>query len=126
MVRDRELVGRVWIDHGRLTLCDPIYTALSDRDAEEVASGSDVVHLDFADTDVKGSPDHLGVAVASGFGDGHYPVYIERAEFDGEVFVSRVVVDFLVSDEGAREFDEALAAQSAEGVESVVTDWAES
>jgi hypothetical protein len=121
MVGERELVGRVWIDHGRLALCDPAYTALSDRDAEEVAGGGDVVHLDF--DDVKGDPDHLGVAVARGFGDGYYGVFIERAEVDGEVRVSRVIVDFLVTEEGARELDEALAEQSAEGVEDMVSDW---
>jgi hypothetical protein len=123
MVTKRELVGRVWIDHGRLALCDPGYVALSERDAEEVAGSADVVHLDLEDTDVPGSPDHVGVAVVSGFGDGHYGVFIERAEFEGQEFVSRVIIDFCVSDEGARETDEALAAQSADGVESVVSDW---
>jgi hypothetical protein len=124
MVGERELVGRVWIDSGTLLVCDPMYGELSERDQREVIEGGDVIHLDFDDTGVPGSPDHLATAVRSGFGDGYYGVFIERAEFEGQEFISRVIIDFLVTDEGARELDEALAAQSAEGVEDVVRDWA--
>src|SRR6516225_7971438 len=103
MVTKRELVGRVFVDSGAVLLADPMYGELSDRDQSAFID----------DLGRHGSPDHLGVAVRSGFGDGYYPVFIERAEFEGEEFVSRVVIDFCVSDEGARETDEALAAQSA-------------
>jgi hypothetical protein len=120
-----ELIGRVAVDHGRIVICDPLFVDASDRDETQLVEGGDVVHLDFDDTDVPGSPDHLGVAVQSGFGDGHYPVYIERAEVEGRLHVSRVIIDFLVTDEGAREFDEAMAEQqSADGVEDVVRSWA--
>jgi hypothetical protein len=125
VVTKRELVGRVWIDSGTLLVCDPMYGALSERDQRAlIDDGADVTHCDFDDTDAKGSPDHLGVAVASGFGDGLYGVWVERAEFDGQEFISRVIIDFLVTPEGARELDEALAEQSADGVEDVVRSWA--
>jgi hypothetical protein len=125
MVTKRELVGRVWIDSGTLLVCDPMYGELSERDQRTLIDEcADVTHCDFDDTDVPGSPDHLGVAVRSGFGDGYYGVFVERAEVDGQEFVSRVIIDFLVEEEGARELDEALAEQSADGIEDVVRDWA--
>src|SRR6516165_6224351 len=101
MVTKRELVGRVFVDSGAVLLADPMYGELSDRDQSAFIDDlADVTHLDFDDTGRHGSPDHLGVAVRSGFGDGYYPVFIERAEFEGQEFISRVIVDFCVTDEG--------------------------
>ncbi len=59
------------------------------------------MHLDFGDADVPGSPDHLGVAVQAGFGDGHYGVFVERELVDGKLVVARAIVDFLVTAESA-------------------------
>jgi hypothetical protein len=123
----RELIGRVFVDSGAVVVADPMHCELSERDQhvliDELAT---VTHCDFGATDVPGSPDHLGVAVRSGWGDGCYPVYLEHGvdAVDGTQVVARLIVDFLTTEEGAREEAEALAAQSADGVEDVVRDWA--
>jgi hypothetical protein len=60
-------VGRVQVDHGRVVVCDPVYAALSERDEEAIASCDDVTLLDFDEAGRDGMPDHLGVAVGSGW-----------------------------------------------------------
>src|SRR5262249_30024927 len=116
----RELVGRVQVDHGRVVVCDPGYVALSERDEEAITSAQDAALLDFDEAGRGGLPDHLGVAVGTGWGDGCCPVFVERGRdaVDGTQVVARLVVDFLTTEEGQEA--EALAAQSADGVEDVV------
>lgn len=106
----RELAGRVYVDHGRVVVCDPQYVGLSDRDAEALVDGGDAVRLDLGEA----APDHLAVAVASGWGDGWYPCWVEYADVDGVQTVSRLVVDFLVTTEGARELDRALVSEGVD------------
>jgi PAS domain-containing protein len=106
----RELAGRVYVDHGCVVVCDPAYVDLSDEDRDEIVEGGDAVRLALDREPEDAGPDHLAVAVASGWGDGWYPCWIERAE-DGTV--ARLVVDFLVTDEGARELDRELDRELA-------------
>jgi hypothetical protein len=95
-MRRREYAGSVWVDHGRVVVCDPVYVDVSEADEKKLPDGGDCLRLDLGDTERPGRPPHLAVAVASGFGDGYFPVIVEYAEVDGEEFVSKLVVDFLV------------------------------
>ena len=63
MVR-REYVGSVWVDHGRVVVCDSVYVDVSEADEKKLVDGPVAVRLDLGDTDVEGSPPHLAVAVA--------------------------------------------------------------
>ena len=96
-----ELIGHVGVDAGLIYVGDPCYELGSDTDGKFVGTWSDF--CDLLNDKNKGMKDgvfkipfplgHEGqaVVVSSGYGDGNYPVYVERK--DGRI--ARVIVDFM-------------------------------
>lgn len=106
-----EKVGEFCVDAGICWIGDPCYVMPYD------ASGADVVRnwdkfcdqLKTADGQPKDAAQFrfkeghigLGVCVSTGWGDGQYPVYIERNE---EGRIARVLIEFIPEEED--EYDE--------------------
>lgn len=92
----REFVGHVWIDHGGVALVDPEFVDGSDDDVDRfcgVGAGSTLNCGEDVD---------VGVYVATGFGDGHYPVYADVREVPGAgERVARIVIDCLGVEPGS-------------------------
>ncbi|HBJ84594.1 MAG TPA: hypothetical protein DDZ88_12130 [Verrucomicrobiales bacterium] len=99
-MRAKKQVGVIGVDAGICWIGDPSYIIHPPK--LPLAVGRD--WLDFCDkleSDVTQfeydlGHDGLGVCVATGYGDGEYPVYVERDE-SGRI--ARVIVDFMLEDE---------------------------
>ena len=71
-----EKIGTVWVDSGTVMVCDPCYTQSDGRSS--LINVDDDIFANLGDTSaiqVGGADSGLAVAVRSGYGDGHYPVY---------------------------------------------------
>jgi hypothetical protein len=69
-------IGKVWVDSGTVMVCDPCYLESNGRSS--MVNVDDDIFAKLADTStiqVGGERSGLAVAVRSGHGDGHYPVY---------------------------------------------------
>ena len=97
----RELVGHVGVDAGLIYIGDPCYEIGSDCNSKFLGTWADFCR-DILQTQVEDRGDTwklsyaLGgdgkaVVVSSGYGDGDYPVYVERE--NGRI--ARVIVDFM-------------------------------
>jgi hypothetical protein len=94
----RQLVGHVPVDHGGVTILDPLYAEIDEDDNERIcSSGHQGARLECAEGQ------DVGVYVATGLGDGRYPVFADIIEVPGAgKRVARIVVDCLgVEDEPA-------------------------
>lgn len=94
----RELIGHVGVDAGLMYIGDPCYEIGSDASEKFAGTWSDFCNLlgSSEDNGILKLPYKLGhegkaVVVSSGYGDGTYPVYVERK--DGRI--ARVIVDFM-------------------------------
>lgn len=111
-----ELVGHIGVDAGCVMVGDPCYTQGEDA-SSHVASWDEFLEKTWPNVfgpDSQGSnapmadatyalgEKHLGVVVSSGFGDGTYPVYIERDPASGRVASVTVV---FIGDENDEELD---------------------
>ena len=97
----RELVGHIGVDAGLIYIGDPCYEVGSDTEGKFQGTWADFCNL--LNDKEKGEKDgvfkipyplgHEGqaIVVSSGYGDGNYPVYVERK--DGRI--ARVIVDFM-------------------------------
>lgn len=92
----RELVGHVDVDAGLVWVGDPCYV-LGDDATHRVTDWSDFCdrmhstgHNENSTSQPLGAG--VGVAVESGYGDGSYPVWIER---DRDGSVRRLTVEFI-------------------------------
>jgi hypothetical protein len=92
----RELVGHVFVDHGGVVVVDPMYAELSAGDQERIIEASAGAHLDCGEEDLDEISGHVGAFVATGLGDGRYPIYADvvRVRGAGER-VARIVIDCL-------------------------------
>ena len=71
-----EQIGKVWVDSGTIVVCDPCY--LESKGRSSLINVDDAIFAKLVDTptiQVGGEGSGLAVAVRSGHGDGHYPVY---------------------------------------------------
>lgn len=97
----RELIGHVGVDAGLIYIGYPCYEVGSDTEGKFEGTWSDF--CDLLNDEKRGMKDdvfkipfslgHEGqaIVVSSGYGDGNYPVYVERK--DGRI--ARVIVDFM-------------------------------
>ncbi|HXW58289.1 MAG TPA: hypothetical protein VEJ23_02295 [Solirubrobacteraceae bacterium] len=104
----RELAGQVYIDHGGVALVDPLYAELSDADREAILTADPAVRLD---CDEENLPEGgLGLYVATGLGDGSYPVYADVIDVPSAgKRVARIVIDCLGTEDESDELRERLA-----------------
>ena len=93
-----ELVGHVGVDAGLIYIGDPCYEIGSDASEKFAGTWSDFCTLLVSSEDsgilklpYKRGHEGKAVVVSSGYGDGNYPVYVERK--DGRI--ARVSVDFM-------------------------------
>jgi len=109
----RERVGSVYVDHGGVAIVDPQFVDLSDRDGEAVIGASVGATLDCGE-DLPEGIDHVGAFVASGLGDGRYPVYADLVDVPSAgQRVARIVIDCL----GVEDESGDLREQLSENVE---------
>ena len=78
----RELVGHCRVDSGQILLIDPCYVEGIDYDK--------ICNITLSDSQA-GETKEMGVAVATAFGDGSYPVY---ATFNRENRIAKVEILF--------------------------------
>ena len=105
-----EKIGSLFVDAGIVMVGDPCYTLPDDAShREEVAKDwSKFCDATFANGLAgKGYSKPLGdgtsIVVESGYGDGEYPVYVER---DPSGRISRLVVEFINEDEDDEDEDD--------------------
>lgn len=98
MSKNRELVGHIGVDAGCVYIGDPCYEIGSDTKGKFKGTWADFCGqvLDKQERGVAKIPYEKGyegqaIVVNSGYGDGHYPVYVERKNG----VIARVIVDFL-------------------------------
>jgi len=94
----RELVGHVGVDAGLIYIGDPCYEIGNDTEGKFQGTWSDFCGFLNANekkgvTKIPFPLGHEGqaVIVSSGYGDGNYPVYVERE--NGRI--ARVIVEFM-------------------------------
>lgn len=99
---DRIKVGEVGVDAGCIWIGDPCYIIHRSPDDtyKEFIGNNWPEFCEILDKNGYYDSDHLqfggiGVVVSSGYGDGTYPVYIERAA-DGRV--ARAIIEFIEED----------------------------
>ena len=100
-----ELVGHIGVDAGLIYIGDPGYEIGSDTDGKFQGTWADFCDLLYGGK--KGMENGVlkmlfplgregqAVVVSSGYGDGTYPVYVDRK--DGRI--ARVIVDFMSEDD---------------------------
>ena len=100
-----ELIGHIGVDAGLIYIGDPCYEVGSDTEGKFQGTWHDF--CDLLNDEKKGMknevlkiPFPLGhegqaIVVSSGYGDGTYPVYVERK--NGHI--ARVIVDFMSEEE---------------------------
>lgn len=91
-----ERIGKVFVDAGIVMVGDPCYS-LPDDGSHRISDWDEFCKVMFKDENYdKGYSKPLGdgvaIVVESGYGDGEYPVFVERAS-DGRV--SRLIVEFI-------------------------------
>lgn len=107
MVR-RERVGEVGVDHGGVAIVDPEFVGISDLDQEKIMDARVGTDLDCETAET------VGVFVATGLGDGVYPVYADVVDVPGAGRrVARIVIDCLGVEEESGELRELLGESVA-------------
>jgi hypothetical protein len=99
MKTERELVGRIGVDAGLCWVGDPCYV-LGDDASDRVRDwGTFCEALKRTGQYEKGHCQPLGpsvgLAISTGYGDGHYPVFVERENG----CISRVTIEFIGSEQ---------------------------
>ena len=104
-----EQIGTICVDAGIVMVGDPCYTLPDDashRDAvaRDWSRFCDATFADPNNADGYSTPfgEGTSVVVSSGYGDGRYPVFVERT-YDGRV--ARLVIEFVADEE---DYDECL------------------
>lgn len=84
-------IGFVYVDSGTVWIGDPCYV-LGEDASHGVKTWSDFCDKVSFDTDFR-EPlgEGVGISLQAGYGDGAYPVFIER---NSEGVISRLIVDF--------------------------------
>ncbi len=108
----KKLIGHIGVDAGLCWIGDPCYV-LGDDASHRVTSWDDFCgKIDHKKGYTEPIGQHTGLAVATGYGDGCYPVH---AEFhDGRV--ARITVDFM-PEESPSERAHRLADEAVQGGE---------
>ena len=101
MEDDMEYVGEFAVDAGICWIGDPCYVLPDDAShADSVRDWSKfctaIGEADTTQFNFKQGHTGLGVCVSTGWGDGMYPVYIERSE---EGRVAKVVIEFITKED---------------------------
>lgn len=99
----RERVGEIGVDAGLCWVGDPCYVLHPDKPPRDIGKSWNDFCTRLFKRDKNGGAQFnfdrghagLGVAVSTGYGDGCYPVYVERE--GGRV--ARVIVEFMEPDE---------------------------
>lgn len=94
-----EKIGSIFVDAGIVMIGDPCYTLPDDAsDRTETIKNWDLFcnKLDDGDVNFPFANKGTGIVVSSGYGDGEYPVYIER---DGNGVIASLTVKFVEEDE---------------------------
>jgi hypothetical protein len=93
----REQIGTLGVDAGLMYLGDPCYVMTQDCSHAFAGNWNNFCEMLMKDgySDVMKYQDGIGIMVGTGYGDGEYPVFIERK--DGRV--ASVTVEFISDDE---------------------------
>ena len=93
-----EKIGSLFVDAGIVMVGDPCYTLPDDASHREEVAKDWSKFCDAIGNENVSAPFGKGTAlvVSSGYGDGEYPVYVQRDHFGR---ISRLVVEFINEDE---------------------------
>jgi len=99
----------VYVDHGGIAVVDPLFAVLSDRDREAILDAGPACQLDCDEANLP-EGGHMGVYVATGLGDGTYPVYADTVDVPSAgKRVARIVIDCLGVENESNDLREQLA-----------------
>lgn len=102
-----EQIGTIFVDAGIVMVGDPCYS-LPEDGSHRISEWDEFCEVMFKDKNYdkgysKPLGDGISIVVESGYGDGEYPVFVER---DSSGRVSKLIVDFIPEEDDWDEDEE--------------------